>query len=242
MLNNPTKIKTIIFDLDDTLYDCSGTLVLLGRKKAAKTIARLINCSEENAYQMQLEMEEKYGIRTNIYEKIVKLYNLQSTCAKELLDEYIHVDISNIALFPDVPDTLTQLKTHGYNLILVSSGDEEIQRRKIDVLGLNNSYFSEIFITRRNDGYTKKYCFKEIMQRHNLRPEEIVCVGDKIDDELTAGKSLGIITVLLEHGRHFKAYLKEQDKYDKPDYFIKQIKELLKLNNKHNTTLKLLVL
>ena len=65
------------------------------------------------------------------------------------------------------------------------------------------------------------------MQRYNLKPEEIICVGDKIDDELTAGKSLGIITVMFEHGRHFKAYLKEQDKHIKPDYFIKHIKNLL---------------
>jgi putative hydrolase of the HAD superfamily len=71
MLNNPKKIKTIIFDLDDTLYDCSGTLVLRGRRGVAKTIAKLINGSEDEAYQLQLETEEKYGIRVSIYEKII---------------------------------------------------------------------------------------------------------------------------------------------------------------------------
>ncbi|NUO09217.1 MAG: hypothetical protein HUU08_11145 [Candidatus Brocadia sp.] len=50
--------RTIIFDLDDTLYDCSGTLVLQGRKHAAKMIAGLINCSEDEAYYLQLEMED----------------------------------------------------------------------------------------------------------------------------------------------------------------------------------------
>lgn len=53
------NIKAIILDLDDTLYDCSGTLVLRGRKHVAKVIARLINCSEEEAYHLQLEMEKK---------------------------------------------------------------------------------------------------------------------------------------------------------------------------------------
>ena len=38
MLNNPKKIKTIIFDLDDTLYDCSGTLVLRGRRGLPKRL------------------------------------------------------------------------------------------------------------------------------------------------------------------------------------------------------------
>ena len=228
------NIKAIIFDLDDTLYDCSGTLVLRGRRQVAKTIARMIKCSEEEAYHLQLEMEEKYGIRANIYENIVELYNLPSTCAKEFLSEFIHVDISNITLFHDVIGTLIQLKTLGYKLVIVSSGDEIIQRKKIAVLGLNNNYFDEILIADRNNGYTKKNCFKEIMQRYNLKPEEIVCVGDKIDDELTAGKSLGIITVMFEHGRHFKAYIKEQDKHVKPDYFIKYIKNLMELSILNN--------
>lgn len=222
-------VRAIIFDLDDTLYDCSGTLVLQGRKHAAKTIARLINCSEEEAYHLQLEMEEKYGTQVNIYEKIATLYNLPDTYARELLEEFVRVDISNIRLFSDVLDTLVQLKTRGCKLILVTSGEKQIQRKKIDVLGLSDRYFDEILITDRNNDQAKKDCFKEIMHRYNLKPEEILCVGDKINDELTAGKSLGIITVMFQHGRHFKAYLKQRDQYIKPDYSIEHMKDLLGL-------------
>ena len=39
----------------------AARLVVRGRKHVAKTIARLINCPEEEAYQLQLEMEEKLG-------------------------------------------------------------------------------------------------------------------------------------------------------------------------------------
>jgi putative hydrolase of the HAD superfamily len=229
MTKNFRKIKVIIFDLDDTLYDCSGTLVLRGRRQAAKTIAKMINCSEEEAFHMQLEMEEKYGTQVNIYENIVIPYGLPSTYARELLEEFIHIDISNIHLFPDVLDTLKQLKMRGCKLILVTSGEKQIQKKKIDVLGLNNSYFDETLIVERNNGQTKKDCFREITKRYNVKPEEIICVGDKIDDELTAGKSFGMVTVMLKHGRHFKRYLKERDRYIKPDYSIEHIKDLLAL-------------
>lgn len=226
---NSSKIKAIIFDLDDTLYDCSGTLVARGRRQVAKKIAELINSSEEEAYLLQLDTEEKYGVKADIYEKIVTLYNLPVSYARELLNEFIYVDISNITLFSDVLDTLIQLKTQDYKLILVTSGDKQIQKKKIDVLGLNDNYFDDILIVNRDNNQAKRDCFKEIMQRFKLKPEEIICVGDKADDELTAGKSLGITTVLFEHGRHYKAYLKEQYKCIKPDYFIKRIKDILKL-------------
>ena len=229
MVKKAGNIKAIIFDLDDTLYDCSGTLVVRGRRQVAKTIARLINSSEEAAYQLQLDMEEKYGVKANIYEKIVSHYHLPGTYAQELLEEFVHVDISDITVFPDVIDTMIQLKGRGYRMVLVTSGVEEIQRKKIDVLGLNNRYFDDIVITERNKGQSKKACFQEIMKRYDLQPKEFVCVGDKIDDELTASKSLGMVTVIFEHGRHYNAYLKVQDNYIKPDYFIKHIKNILEL-------------
>ncbi len=229
MQKNPRKIRAIIFDLDDTLYDCSGTLVLRGRRQVAGKIARLIKCSEEEAYSLQLEMEEKYGVKANIYEKIVSHYHLPGTYAQELLEEFIHINISDITVFPDVIETLKRLKAQGYRLVLVTSGDKEIQRKKIDVLGLNNRYFDDIVITERNNDQSKKACFQEIMKRYDLQPEEVICVGEKIDDELAASKSLGMVTVMFEHGRHYKAYLKKQDKYIKPDYSIKHIKDLLRL-------------
>ena len=234
MVKNSGNIKVIIFDLDDTLYDCSGTLVVRGRRQVAKTIAKLINCSEEEAYQLQLDMEEKYGVKANIYEKIVSHYHLPGTYAQELLEEFVHIDISDITVFPDVMDTMIQLKGRGYWMVLVTSGDKEIQRKKIDVLGLNNRYFDDIVITERNKGQPKKACFQEIMKRYDLQAEEFVCVGDKIDDELTASKSLGMVTVMFEHGRHYNAYLKVQDKYIKPDYFIKHIRNILELRILNN--------
>ena len=234
MVKKAGNIKAIIFDLDDTLYDCSGTLVVRGRRQVAKTIARLINSSEEAAYQLQLDMEEKYGVKANIYEKIVSHYHLPGTYAQELLEEFVHVDISDITVFPDVIDTMIQLKGRGYRMVLVTSGDEEIQRKKIDVLGLNNRYFDDIVITERNKGQSKKACFQEIMKRYDLQPKEFVCVGDKIDDELTASKSMGMVTVIFEHGRHYNAYLKVQDNYIKPDYFIKHIKNILELKILNN--------
>ena len=151
-----------------------------------------------------------------------------------MVKEFVYINISDITAFPDVIETLKRLKAQGYRLVLVTSGDKEMQRKKIDALGLNNRYFDDIVITERNKGQSKKACFQEIMKRYDLQAEEVICVGDKIDDELSASKSLGMVTVMFEHGRHYKAYLKVQDKYIKPDYFIKHIKDILGLRILNN--------
>ncbi|MGQ3686048.1 MAG: HAD family hydrolase [Candidatus Loosdrechtia sp.] len=216
-------VKLIIFDLDDTLYDCSNTLVVRGRRRVARTIAGIINCTEEEAYLLQSEIEEEYGTKVNIYEKIVAIYRLPRKYIREFLEEFIQIEISDITPFPDVITILKKLKAQGYTLALVTSGEEQIQTRKIEVLGLSGSYFDDILIARRDTPPTKKDHFRNIIQRYRVKQEEIICVGDKIDDELTAGKSLGITTVMIEHGRHYKAYVKEPEKHIKPDYFIKNI-------------------
>ncbi|MCR4293332.1 MAG: hypothetical protein NUV76_10700, partial [Candidatus Kuenenia sp.] len=76
MENDLSGIKAVIFDLDDTLYDCSGTLIVRGRRQVAKTIAKLISCNEEEAFRLQNDLEEKHGTKCNVYDYIVAMYNL----------------------------------------------------------------------------------------------------------------------------------------------------------------------
>ena len=48
------KIKAVIFDLDDTLYDCSGSLIDASRSRAAKALVEAgLPCTEEEVYQLQ---------------------------------------------------------------------------------------------------------------------------------------------------------------------------------------------
>ncbi len=58
------KIKAIIFDLDDTLFDCTHTLVDSARKRAAKAMVNEgLNCSEKEAYNKMNELIEKKDLR-----------------------------------------------------------------------------------------------------------------------------------------------------------------------------------
>ncbi len=222
------QIKAIIFDLDDTLYDCSGTLVLNSKKLAAKIISKAIKCSETEALKLQLELENRLGPQTDISREIANLYNLPDKFCKEISRAINTLDVESAILFPDTMEAIKELKRMDYKLFLVTFGNRKGQEKKIKVLGLENA-FNEIIITDNPIG--KEKCFKEILTRYHLTPEQVLCVGDKIQDEIEVGRKLGMSTALMKHGRHYNFY-KSKIKDDVPYTYISKISDLLRNNDK----------
>jgi len=217
-------IKAIIFDLDDTLYDCSGTLVLKSKKLAAKIISKAIKCSETEALKLQLEFEGRLGPKADISREIANLYNLPEEFCKEISNTINSLDVGGAALFPDTMDSINELKRVGYKVFLVTFGNREMQEKKIKVLGLERA-FEEIIITDNPRG--KEKYFKEILIKYDLKPEQVLCVGDKIKDEIEVGKRLGMSTALMQHGRHYNFY-KSAINDSTPYTSITKISDLLK--------------
>lgn len=217
------RIKAIIFDLDDTLYDCSGTLVLKSKKLAAKIISKALKCSEAEALELQLELEERLGPKADISREIANLYNLPEEFCREISNTINTLEVEDAILFPDAIDAINELKKTGYKLFLVTLGKKEWQERKIKVLGLEN-VFDEIIITDNPLG--KEKCFKEILIKYDLEPEQVLCVGDKIKDEIEVGKRLGMSTALMKHGRHYNFY-KSEINDSEPYTYITKISDLL---------------
>ena len=221
------RIKAIIFDLDDTLYDCSGTLVLKSKKLAAKIISKAIKCSEAEALKLQLELEERLGPKADISRKIANLYNLPEEFCEEISNTINTLEVEAAILFPDAMASIDELKRIGYKLFLVTFGNRQMQEKKIKVLGLEN-VFDEIIITDNPLG--KEKCFKEILIKYNLEPEQVLCVGDKIKDEIEVGKKLGMSTALMKHGRHYNFY-KSAINDSVPYTYITKISDLLGSND-----------
>ncbi len=218
------QVKAIIFDLDDTLYDCSGTLVLKSKKLAAKIISKAIKCSEAEALKLQLGLEGRLGPKADISREIADLYNLSEEFCEKIAHTINTLEVEDAILFPDTTNSINELKRIGYKLFLVTFGNREMQEKKIKALGLEKA-FDEITITDNPRG--KEKCFKEILIKYDLKPEQVLCVGDKIKDEIEVGKRLGMPTALMQHGRHYNFY-KSVITNSAPYTYITKISDLLK--------------
>ncbi len=234
------KIKAIIFDLDDTLYDCTGLLTEASRKRAAKAMAESgIPCTEQEIVQMQNDALEKYGPYYHVFNEIANKYGAGQDVVRNALHAYNSSKVSGIQPFPDVKPTLKELKQEGFKLFLVTVGVHQRQEEKIKLLKFNR-LFDEVIISDQEVGLLLEECYEMLIKRHNLEPDEVAVVGDRVREELRIGKSMGMTTIRMLHGK-YKMTTKSRFE-ENADYKIKrifQIPTVIKLLNMDKTPGKL---
>ena len=225
-----TKIRGIIFDLDDTLFDCTGQLTQPARRRAAQILASAHpHLSIETGYQQQVLLSQTHGSSEAI-RLLGAQYNIPSNIVERALNAYNPHNVEAITPFPDVPPTLAILVQRSYQLTLVTSGNPDRQREKIRLLDLCD-YFSEANNTlilhddrKSND---KTPSLTQASKALSLPHAQILCVGDKLTDEIATAKTLGMVTVRMRHGRQKNR--KPQTPSEQPDIEIDRISQLLSL-------------
>src|SRR6266508_690911 len=101
------------------------------------------------------------------------------------------------SLYPEVPETLSALKERGLVLGVISNFDSRLVQI-LNGLGAGSS-FEEIFISSRV-GYAKPdpRIFQVALNRHGLRPENAIHVGDNETIDLHGANNAGLRGVLVD--------------------------------------------
>jgi len=218
------RIKAILFDLDDTLYDCSGSLVDAARRRAAKAMVEAgLPCSEDEAYRVQVNLTVRHGPSYRVFDHLAEQYGKGRDFVEAALRAYNRSEVEDIRPFPDVVSVLRNLRAQGYLLFLVTSGVHLRQEQKLKLLGIG-PLFDEVIINDSEIGAELEECFIALMTRHGLTPQECTAVGDRVDAEIRVANYLRMTTVQMLHGR-FKS-LQPKDQFERPDFRISRLSEL----------------
>jgi len=238
-----SKIKAIIFDLDDTLFDCTGLLIPHARERAARAIFDIIskekikiknikNFTEKGILARINIIGKRYGAREHLFDKVCEELGIKEKKAEKIVDAALNAyqsdDVEDIYLFEDVPQTLDKLKKKNIKLVLITSGRYRRQERKIEMLGLKRWF--DVILIRDIEGPPLETFFKTAIQRLKLKPEEILSVGDRINYEIKISNKLGMKTARMLSGR-FKN-LSPRNDLEEADYSIKKISQILSLLEK----------
>jgi len=215
-----TKIKTIVLDLDDTLYSCFEQRFKPAMKYAfEKLVASGLSCTVEDCLE-RLDSILKNNPSDKVFRDLVKTYSGDEKLVQIGQDAYLEYESEFLVLFPDVLDTLRKLHQH-YSLALVTFGNKETQEKKIELLGLKDK-FDHVVITQNAD---KEEAFLEVIDELGIKQNRTLCVGDRIDSEIKIANKLGMTTVRMLHGRH--AHLEPTTDFEYADYSINTVSELL---------------
>ena len=211
----------IIFDLDDTLVDTTGSILPHRRKRALRAMVdagleiesfekalSAFDVCDENSESSSATLKKFLGKQKKFY-----AIGYEKIYASDLFDFPIQTT-------PSAFEVLQQLQNH-HKLALVTYGIEAVQKAKMKKTGLDSRFFSTIVVTKSGN---KKPHYQTIFEAFGGPASDVIVVGDRIASDLTPAKELGFRTVQIKWGRG-----KNSEPHPQVDYTINNLKELMPL-------------
>ncbi len=181
--------KTVIFDLDDTLYN-EIDFLKSAYKDISKKVASNVNV---DALLLYKEMLTHFNNRKNVFKVIIEMYSASYTI-QELLHIYRNHQ-PKLELSKDRRGVLDTLKHENVNLGLLTDGRSVQQRNKIKALNLD-TWFSEIIISEEfgsEKPNINNYKYFEKVYGEGT----YYYIGDNIKKDFVSPNKLNWITICL---------------------------------------------
>lgn len=232
-------ITTVVFDLDDTLYDCYRQRVLAAHRSACQKM--LTASLRTTVGQQRLSLSQLARLRLGLFHQERNLMTLdQRLCARLGLRgreaarlarlgrrAYFSYPVRRLRLFPETLPTLRRLHRRGIRIFVLTAGLLRIQRAKVRVLGLDRSpYIRAIFYTGLLRGHGKTKFLRQVLGAEP-DPRRVLVVGDRPDSEIRAARELRMWTV-RRRGGEFANY-EPQHRLERPHFTLCRLSRIFRL-------------
>jgi FMN phosphatase YigB (HAD superfamily) len=233
-------IRCVIFDLDDTLYDCLGQRVRPAHRHAARAMVEAgLKASVDAVYRTRLRAFRIDPVLRHIDDEVCRRFaaadpEAVSHAAREA---YFNYPVGELKLFPGTISLLRHLHRRGVRVFVVSFGEPKIQHAKVCALGLeDHPCIDRILYADRDRLLTKEAAFRLIQLELRLPVEQMLVVGDRPMSEIRAGNELGMHTVRIHRGEF--AAQEPQGPEEEPDYVVDSISKVRGLEYQWGTATK----
>lgn len=228
-----TKIKNLIFDLDNTLYDFSKVW-----KISNKLVFEYLGYDKLTTYEEFFKLYKsvnnklvKEVLKGNL--KIIELRNKRLMLTLERFGLNLTVEDCNFyyekqfeyILESITPDEEVNLKIRQlqdkYNMIILTNGKSYEQRMKLKKLGLENIF--KLYISGETHiSKPKEKAFLNVLETEGILAVETMMIGDSLYHDIVPAKKLGLKTCLIEKQWHFDDELQAYSGYK-----VKNIEQFL---------------
>lgn len=195
-------IRAITFDLDDTLWDIAPVIenaeALLHHWLAQHCPNTAQRFDRLAMRTLRAEVEDRHPefahdlswLRKRTLETALERSGESIDAADSAFDVFIAAR-HDVALYPDVIPTLEALSTH-YPLASISNGNADVRRVGLD------QYFHAC-VSAHQVGVAKPHrnIFATACLRLELRPEEVIHIGDHPEQDVLGAAEAGLKTIWL---------------------------------------------
>ncbi len=210
MNDNPPL--TLLIDADDTLWENNIYFLRVIEDFVQAVSGHGI---ESDHARRHLNQIERRNLQRHGYGSASFAHSVREACAS--LVPQLHVPVleglvdaaraigerATLELLPDVEETLVTLSRR-YRCILVTKGDPEEQRRKVQISGLE-PYFTGVEVVAEKNLET----YAALVAAHNLDPEKTWMIGNSPRSDINPALGAGLGAILVPHAETWEMELED---------------------------------
>lgn len=218
-------INTIIFDVDGTLYDETHAKVK-AELLTAEFISSRSNVGLDIVYGTYREVKAQItsafdGVperndRRKWYGETLQGIGVTNITKEEASEFYWQIIYDNIEPYFDLIYVMPKLAKQ-YNLFILTDELLEIQKEKINHLGLEDCFVEVISSEQIGETKPSQKLFNYALNIIGELPSDVIIVGDNLSADIKGGISVGMHTAWLKRGKY---WYYSQSNYEKPDIII----------------------
>lgn len=186
-------LKGVILDVDGTLVDSNEAHVQAwvkalnrgGYDVPAEQVRPLIGMGSDNLLPTLIRVEKE----TPEGEKLSEYW-------KEIFESQY---LPHLKAFPKTKELLERLKADGYKLAVASSAEKEMLKKLLEIAGADNLIEDETSADDAKNSKPDPDIVQAALDKLNLKPEQVLMLGDTPYDIEAAGK-IGVKVIALRCG------------------------------------------
>ncbi len=187
--------RSVIFDLDDTLYP-EASYVLSG----LHAVARYLSGHENRGLDQSQILQRLLTWHSQSPKRVFDCWRSDSdqpTIEVQQLVEVYRAHRPEIQPFPEIPAILDDLSELGYRLGLVSDGFLHAQRQKWDVLGLDNYFDAVVFSDELGREHWKPdpAPYLKVLRQLQVEPANAIYIADNPAKDFLGARRCGIASL-----------------------------------------------
>ncbi len=218
-----SKVKAVIFDLDNTLVD-----FIEAKIRACKEVINRICCGDADEL-LQYFLRRKYSFES--HENIADYLRDKGIYSEELYRDcceiYERVKLESITLYPGIRKVLENLRLKGVKLAVVTDAENCHAISRLKKAGLQK-YF-DVIVSADMTGKRKPEPDSLLLalKKLGVKAEEAAIVGDSMRRDVEAGKRLGMLTVYAAYGD--RNFLESGKNKNEADFVAEKPEDILEI-------------